>query len=150
VLARDPELQQRRAAFAGLPDRLDGTGATSIAAVDELSTLIDAAATPLTERHKRELAALEERVAATGERGSGRTQMVERHKRELRRHRTDELRAGLGVLAASYRDRLVEGRGRRPADNVDAVRRIHEALAALDRNPNESLLLQNLLWHLPS
>ncbi len=150
VLASDPELHRRREAFAAIPSRLDGTGSAVATVVDELQQLIEAAAAPLAARQATELTALEERVAAAGERGSGRSQLVERHKRELRRHRTDELRSGLGVLATAYRDRLVAGHGHRPGDDIEAVQHIHEALEALERNPNETLLLQNLLLHLPS
>ena len=84
-----------------------------------------------------------------GERGSGRKSLEERHKRELRRHRTDELRAGLGALAAAYRDELVRGSSR-PAEAVAAVHAVHDALEALERNPNEALLLQALLLALPA
>lgn len=150
VLASDPDLSKRREWFASLSTRLDGSGRTVVALVDELNALIEAAAAPLAARHADEIAALEARVAATGERGSGRTQMVERHRRELRRHRTDELRSGLGVLAASYRDALVAGAGRRPEAFVEAVNTVHESIAALERNPNEGLLLQHLLWRLPA
>jgi DNA polymerase III subunit delta' len=150
VLARDPDLVHRRQVFAGIPARLDGSGNAVATIVDELQKLIETAAAPLAARHAAELAALEERVASTGERGSGRTQMVERHKRELRRHRTDELRSGLGVLAGAYRDALVQNRGHRPAAYVDAVQRVHKAIEMLERNPNETLLLQNLLLQLPS
>ncbi len=90
------------------------------------------------------------RVAAVGERGSGRKQLEEQHKRELRRHRTDELRSGLAVVAGTYRDALVEGTSSRPDAAVHAVQRIHQALEALERNPNETLLLQSLLLDLPS
>jgi hypothetical protein len=34
--------------------------------------------------------------------------------------------------------------------HIHAVERIHRALEALDRNPNEALLLQSLLLDLPS
>ena len=100
--------------------------------------------------HAAEITALEERVAAAGERGSGRKTLEERHKREVRRYRTDELRAGLGVIAGVYRDALVAGGGPRPEQVVRAVHRVHAALEALDRNPNEALLLQALLLDLPS
>jgi hypothetical protein len=33
---------------------------------------------------------------------------------------------------------------------VAAIDALHTAMAALDRNPNEQLLLQNLMLHLPS
>lgn len=150
VLAADPGLMERRAAFAAVPAKLDGNGATVVALCGELNALIDAAAAPLAARQAEEVAALEARVVAAGERGSGRKQLEDRHKRELRRHRTDELRSGLAVIAAAYRDALVDGRLTRPDAAATAVHRVHRALEALDRNPNETLLLQALLLDLPS
>ncbi len=150
VLAIDPALVQRRAAFAAIAMRLDGTGATVVALCVELNSLIEGAAKPLAERQAKEAATLEERVAAVGERGSGRKQLEERHKRELRRHRTDELRSGLAVVAGTYRDALVRGTVPRTESAVHAVQRIHKALEMLERNPNETLLLQSLLLDLPS
>jgi DNA polymerase-3 subunit delta' len=150
VLATDPNLMARREAFASVPSRLDGTGSNVVALCTELNALIEAAAAPLAARQADEAAALEARVAAVGERGSGRKSLEERHKRELRRHRVDELRSGLGVMAGAYRDALVQQRMPRPDAAVQAVQRIHEALDALDRNPNETLLLQALLLDLPS
>ena len=76
--------------------------------------------------------------------------MIEaRQKRELRRHRTDELRSGLAVIAGTYRDALVADTAPHPDSVVAAVHRIHQAIEALDNNPNETLLLQSLLWSLP-
>ncbi len=150
VLATDTGLMGRRDAFAGLAARLDGTGTTVVSLCTELLALIDAAAAPLAARHTEELAELESRVAATGERGSGRKAVEDHHKRELRRHRADELRSGLGVLAGAYRDALIGGRLPRPDAGVTAVTRIHAALEAMERNPNETLLLQALLLDLPS
>ncbi|MDO8364587.1 MAG: hypothetical protein Q7V88_16975, partial [Actinomycetota bacterium] len=150
VLAVDPGLRARREAFASVPARLDGTGATVVALCNELNALIEGAAAPLAARQADEAAALEARVAAVGERGSGRKQLEERHKRELRRHRVDELRSGLGVMASAYRDALVQQRMARHESAVHAVQRIHQALESLDRNPNETLLLQSLLLDLPS
>ena len=150
VLANDPALVERRQAFAGVAGRLDGTGAAVVKLCTELNGLIDGAAAPLAERQASEVAVLEERVSALGERGSGRKQLEERHRRELRRHRTDELRSGLAVMAGSYRDALVAGTAPRPEAAAQAVHRVHEALEALERNPNETLLLQSLLLDLPS
>lgn len=153
VLAADPELERRRQAFANVPHNLDGHGAAVVRITNELFALIDAAAAPLTDRQAEEVAALDERIAASGERGSGRKQLEERHRRELRRYRTDELRSGLVEIAAAYRDGLVggafDGPGNRSEGAVAAVARIHQAIAALDRNPNESLLMQSLLLELP-
>ena len=76
--------------------------------------------------------------------------------REERRFRTDALRAGLGVLARSYRGRLVGAARGGPvavgdADAraaADAVGLITEATESLVRNPNEALLLQSLFVRL--
>ena len=117
--------------------------------VDELLGRIDESAAPLVERHAAEQAELEARVEQLGERGSGRKALEERQQRESRRYRTDELRSGLAVLAAAYRDALVRAPDRRAGELVAAVRRTFEAVEALERNPNEKLLLQALLWSLP-
>ncbi len=149
LLAADPDLVERRRAFASVPSRLDGNGATVMRLVDELLGLIDSAAGPLSDRHAAEVAEVDARIERFGERGSGKKTLDERHKRELRRHRTDELRHGLSVLAGSYRDALVAGTIDRPGGVAAAVMHIHEAIEALERNPNEQLLLQSLLWSLP-
>jgi DNA polymerase-3 subunit delta' len=149
LLVADPGLVARHEAFYRLPRRLDGSGAAVVQAIDELVGLIEAAAAPLQDRQNAEVAALDARVEQVGERGSGRRTLEERHKREARRHRVDELRAGLAVLAAAYRDELVGGT-RDAAAAVAAVARIHDAIESLDRNPNESLLLQDLFLGLPA
>ena len=117
--------------------------------VDDLIARIEAAAVPLTERHAEEVEVVEARIKQYGERGSGKKALEERHKRELRRHRTDELRAGLTVIAGTYRDALVAGGLERPDAAADAVHHVHEAMEVMERNPNEALLLQSLLWSLP-
>ena len=150
LLASDPGLAERRRVFSHVGGRLDGTGATVGRVVDELLGLIDAAADPLKERQQAELAELEARVAQTGERGSGRKAMEDRHKRELRRHRIDEIRSGLGVIAGTYRDRLATGEAHHAPSLAQAVVDVHDAIEALERNPNEALLLQALLLRLPS
>ncbi|MEO7396970.1 MAG: hypothetical protein ABIW84_00240 [Ilumatobacteraceae bacterium] len=149
LLANDAHLESRRALFAGTPRTLDGTGCTVVAGVDALLRAIEAAAAPLAARHVTEVTAMEERVASLGERGSGKKLLEERHKREQRRHRADELRFGLATMAGAYRDALVAGRLSHPDSAAAAVTRIHQSLEALDRNPNEQLLLQALLMALP-
>ncbi len=149
MLAADPALGERRRAFADVPRRLDGHGATVMQLVDDLLKRIDDAAAPLTERHAAEVAAMDERIARYGERGSGKKALDERHRRELRRHRTDELKSGLTVVAATYRDALAHGVSH-PDELTDAAVAVHRAIEALERNPNEALLLQSLLWSLPS
>ena len=149
LLAADPGLAARRDAFHRLPTRLDGHGASVMAATDELLGLIDAAAQPLKERQADEAAELDRRAAQVGERRGDRKDVEERHKRELRRHRTDELKSGLVALAAAYRDRLADGTLPDPAGGVTAVRIVHDAIEALERNPNERLVLESLLLRLP-
>ncbi len=150
LLAADPQLAHRRQRFAAVPTELDGSGSAVVRLVDQLLGAIDAAAEPLKQRQAEEIAELEERVAASGERGAGRKALEERHKREARRHRTDELRAGLGEITTRYRDELVTGSAAHPGELIAAVERIHVALEALERNPNEALLLVGLLLRLPS
>lgn len=150
VLATDPALSERRAAFAGAPHLLDGTGSVAMRTAAELLAMIDDAAGPLAARQTAEAAELDERIKAYGERGSGKKQLDERHKRELRRHRTDELRSGLAAMAGTYRDMAVNAPTSKRVDGcADAVRRIHRAIETLERNPNEKLLVESLLWSLP-
>jgi len=152
LLASDTGYSARRKAWREVPHRLDGTGATVAVLVSELMAMLESSSRPLDSRHAEELAALEQRVERTGERGSGRKEMVERHRRESRRLRMDELRFGLASVAGVYRDALIDpttlatpvGPG-----GVDAVMAISGALDALAHNPNEALLLQSLLLGLP-
>lgn len=147
LLATDPNIENRRQAWRGVPGTLDGTGSQAAALVDELLELITDAQLPLGERHDKELVALAEREEEMGTRGSGRKDLETRQKREARRHRTDELRFGLAELAAVYRDRLGAG-DHRSANALHALDAITEAERALIRNPNETLMLQALLIRL--
>lgn len=155
LLATDPRLGLRRKAWYDAPSRLDGGGAAAAVVVDELRVMIDDAQAPLEARHAIETAELDERVARSGERGSGRKDLQDRQKREVRRHRTDELRFGLAMLAGRYRDEMVAGAGGggcavHPRDLVAAVGVIQEVAEALVRNPNEALLLQALFVRMPA
>jgi hypothetical protein len=132
-----------------VPRRLDGTGAAVIVVVEELLQTIQDAMDPLAERQAAELAELEERVAASGERGSGRGALEALHKREQRRHRADELRLGLATLAGVYR-RAIDAGTIDASSVVAAIAALDTASEALLRNPNERLLLQHLFLRLPS
>ncbi|WP_116999098.1 hypothetical protein [Desertimonas flava] len=149
LLAADPEFAARRSLFAELPARLDGTGSTVVGAAAEVLASIEAAAEPLSARHADEIDRLDEREKRLGSRGSGRAAIEARHKREIRRHRTDELRSGLAVMAGRYRDALVAGTAADPERVIAAVHRLHDSIEALDNNPNETLLLQSLFWSMP-
>ncbi|MBV9411803.1 MAG: hypothetical protein JO148_09405 [Acidimicrobiia bacterium] len=147
LLASDPDLAARREAWRSVPRRLDGTGAAVAVAAAALAQLIATAGVePLHARHKAELDALAERAERYGDR-INRKQVDEQQRRELRRLRMDELRFGLATLQQAYRDALVDGSGP-TADCLAAVDAIVEAAEALERNPNEALLLQALLLKL--
>ena len=60
----------------------------------------------------------------------------------------DELRFGLSTLQEAYRDAHVDGSGPTRAC-LEAADAIVETAEALERNPNEQLLLQALLLRLP-
>ena len=148
LLASDAGFGARRAAWRAVPSRLDGTGATvSVVAAELVELLGSAGVATLTSRHAAELAALDERVKRSGERGAGRKVLADRHKRELRRLRTDELRYGLATLSAAYRDALVERRVDAAA-GVAGLDALQQAAEALLHNPGEALLLQALLLRL--
>lgn len=148
LLAADERLGVRVAAWADVPGRLDGTGATVAAVAAELAAHVDDAQRPLDEHQRAELAHLEAEAAASGTRVP-RRDVEQRHRREARRLRADELRHGLAVLAARYRDDLGAHPGSpRAAGVLASLDAIREASEALVRNPNEALLLQALLCRL--
>ena len=155
VLATDERVAARRQAWWSVPDRLDGTGATVALLVSELRAMIDEAGAALTERHRDETAALEEREAQFGARGSGRAAMEAQHKREHRQFRTDEIRFGLITLGARYRDQIASSAGDDPAETwstaaaMRAIDRLRATAESLIRSPNEALALQALLLDLP-
>jgi DNA polymerase III subunit delta' len=146
LLATDDRLALRRRAWHAVPDRLDGTGGRAVEAADELLAMIADAMEPLAEAHAAELAELEERVKARGERGSGRAEVVARHKREERRYRVDEIRAGLTELSRRYRDELATAA--RPTAPLAALEAISGLADELVRNPNERLQLVALFVRL--
>ncbi|MDQ3177319.1 MAG: hypothetical protein M3Q72_07190 [Actinomycetota bacterium] len=152
LLVSDDDLAERRNLFADVPARLDGSGSSALQLADDLLALIEKAAAPLVARQASEIEDHDARASRLGERGGGRKALDDRHKRELRRHRIDELRAGLWVIARSYRDAAVAAADGTPGpgDLSAAISRIGAAIEALERNPNEALLLQSLLWSLPS
>jgi DNA polymerase III subunit delta' len=151
LVASDSQLVHRRERFANIPRRVDGTGATVLAIVEEILGLIDDAAEPLLRRHEQEAADLEANLNAMGVKRGGKKALEDRHKREVRRHRTDELRAGLAEVASVYRDELVSNPNiHHPEAYITAVERIHQCLGHLGLNVNEAIMLRNLIWSLPS
>jgi DNA polymerase III subunit delta' len=156
VMVDDPEVAERAALWASVPDRLNGSGDVAALVARELGESTDRAVEPLRAQHAHELERLEDEAKEFGERAlPGRKDITDRQNREERRWRTDALRAGLGALARAYRDRMVA-----PVDDGNAAVDLHARAAAeavslistvahtLPRNPNEPLLLQSLLVRL--
>jgi DNA polymerase-3 subunit delta' len=156
LLVEDPGFVARQEMWRSVPSRLDGTGAIAAELAWALQSATDAALDPLRARHAEELSAVAEQAEALGERPtSGRRALTERQSREERRWRSDELRAGLGVLARAYRDRLVDATARPGAGGVGIARGDAAALGlitqlaeSLIRNPNELLQLEALMVRL--
>ncbi len=149
LLASDSGLRHRRDAFARVPKEIDGTGAAVARLVAHLMSLINEAAAPMEERHAQELAEFEKQQATFGTRGGKKT-LQDEQKRQSRRHRADELKAGLATIAGVYRDAIISA-SHTPANNdyVAAVHRIHKAIGVIDLNVNETLLLEALFLKLP-
>jgi DNA polymerase-3 subunit delta' len=151
LLANDPQYAHRQEAFANIPHKLDGSGATVALIVDEIFELIEQATVPLIAEQKKELDELEARVSLTGERGSGRKALQDRHKRQLRKFNTDELRSGLSTIAGTYHALIISDTQFPDEPKYhDAIHRIHKAMGSLGLNVNEELLLQSLFLHCPS
>ena len=148
LLALDEGFVARQDRWRAVPERLDGSGATVAVLAAELYAAADELVNVVKEQQDAEMTALVEESTKFGERRiQGRQAIEDRYKREQRRVRTDEIRAGLAILAAVYRARLVSAA--MPTHRVHgvtaALAAIDAASAALIRNPNELLLLQHLL-----
>jgi DNA polymerase III subunit delta' len=157
LLADDEGYVARHDLWRSVPARLTGEGSVAAALTRDLLSAAEAAVAPLRDDHAAELARLEAESESLGEKTvPGRRDVLERQHREERRWRTDEIRAGLGVLARAYRDGLVHGvtAGLADSDAVERCRRATDAITAaatsLERNPNESLMLESLLVRLGS
>jgi DNA polymerase-3 subunit delta' len=160
LLVDDEGFAARRTLWRDVPTRLDGTGATADALAAELLAAAEEAVGPLRLRHQAEMQARADQAESTGERGvPGRKDIEDRHHREERRWRSDEIMAGLGVLAGAYRDRLVAevagGRASGSGRSGERVRELSGAVSAVEgvcvemvRNPNEALMLEALLVRL--
>lgn len=148
LLGSDPNAASRRALWYSIPDRLDGSGATTATLVDEVQTRTDELVAPLGERQAAELAGFDARAEMTGGTVAGeRRALLERHKREQRRVRRTDLRAGLSALVARYRDALVDGGS--SGDLLVAADAVQELVERLSFNPNDGLQLQALFLTLP-
>lgn len=157
MLAEDEGYVARHDLWRSVPARLNGEGSVAGSLTSELLAAAEAAVAPMRDHHTDEMARLEADSQSLRERSvPGRRDVLERHHREERRWRTDEIRAGLGVLARAYRDRMVHSVTSGEPDPTEiercqmATAAITAAALSLERNPNESLLLESLLVRLGS
>jgi DNA polymerase-3 subunit delta' len=153
-----------RDAFADVPARIDGNGATAIALANGLGEVIKDTLAGLEAGQEAELAELEAEIEhqqyAARTASAMRKRVTDRQKREARRARTDALLEGITAIESVYRDALAADaptlngdRDRlevRPADATAAFDACREARAAFEFNPSEALLLERLLLHLPA
>ena len=163
-------LAERLEAWWSIPERLDGTGARVAALVDGLRALIDSVeevSGPASGGNPDPAGSTaqnrsQEDPGDPGAGPSGATARAERQRsdRRRRRARDGELRFGFAVLAERYRELLDTAAGDRAGSATDtpappagavaeALALLGESTAALVRNPDEKLLLQNLLLQLP-
>ena len=156
VMVDDPDVAARVALWSSVPDELTAAGMTAAGMTRRVLESADRAVEPLRAAHAREIESLTAAAKEMGERGlPGRKEIVDQHQREERRFRTDALRAGLGVLARTYRGRVVRSASSTMVvgdpdvrSATEAVGLITETAAALPRNPNETLLVQSLFVRL--
>ncbi len=155
---------QLRDSFSLAPTRLDGSGAAAVTVAEDLVGAVQDAATGLRATHDAEAVALDAEIERAGyppRAAQALTRRLrERHKREDRRARTEALHEGITALESMYRDALAVGappvntdRGIlavRPAAAADALDACSEARRAFEFNPNEGLLLERLMLHLPA
>jgi DNA polymerase-3 subunit delta' len=154
-----------RDAFVTAAARLDGTAGSAERATDDVVGALADAVAGLEARQAREVEDLEAEIERAGyaERaGNALTRrLAERHKRQHRAARRDAIDEGLAALETVYLDALA-GPGA-PARNLDrpplkldrractrALDACREARAAFEFNPNETLLLERLMLHLPA
>jgi DNA polymerase-3 subunit delta' len=156
VMVEDPDVAARVALWSSVPDELTGAGTVAATLARRVMESADRAVEPLRVAHARELETLTDAAKEMGERTlPGRKEITDHQLRVERRFRTDALRAGLGVLARTYRNRVAAAAGGDAALGDDDVRSavaavalITETAEALPRNPNEALLLQSLFVRL--
>ncbi len=154
-----------RDAFVTAAARLDGTAGSAERATDDLVGALADAVAELEARQAREVEELAGEVERAGyaERAAGAltNRLAERHKRQHRAARREAIAEGIAALETVYLDALAGGDARRrnldrPALRLDrractrALDACREARAAFEFNPNETLLLERLVLHLPA
>jgi DNA polymerase-3 subunit delta' len=162
VAAPSPAEVDLRARFTDAVRALDGTGAAVERSVGLIDDALNGYLASLEATFDEEETATRADLEAAGYDDRTVQRLVrrlqEQRKRRLRRARRDALVEGITSFETIYRDVLAgpdAPRGDRPvlaADPRASVRALdacREARESLEHNPNESLLLERLLLHLP-
>lgn len=159
--AADREL---RGVFVAAVRSLDGSGAAAAIGAASIDEALGAYLETLQEQFDAEESALRDEMDAVGYDDRTVTRLVrrleEQHKRRLRRARREALVDGITAIEVVYRDALAGPDAPRadpsappssadPRASVRALDACREARQSLEHNPNEGLLLERLLLHLP-
>ncbi len=164
--ALDGRLGPVRETFVALTEAIDGTGGAAAAQAELVQVALREALTDMETAQATELEELATELEAAGyperTRRAQLRRLEERHKRAHRRARIDALLEGITALETVYRDAMA-GPGsprlnldrdalrldaRAAAAALDACRAARRAIA--EHNPNETLLVERLLLHLPA
>jgi DNA polymerase-3 subunit delta' len=163
--ALDGRIGPVRDAFVAVAYGADGTGGAVAVHAERVHAGLQAALADLEAQQAEEVAELGAELEAAGyperTRRAQLRRVEERHKRAHRRARTDALLEGITALETVYRDVLADPSERLNVDQDVLVVPARAAAAALDAcraarqavaefNPNESLLVERLLLHLPA
>jgi DNA polymerase III subunit delta' len=154
-----------RDAFARTAATLDGTAAAAMLAADDVATALQEAMAELEAEQAAECDQLAAELERAGYPDRSRTALLrrqaERQKRHHRRARREFIVEGLTALESVYRDVLAGPDAPRLNTDqpelrmdaracADAIEACGEARDAFEFNPNESLLIERLLLHLPA
>jgi DNA polymerase-3 subunit delta' len=154
-----------RDAFVTAAALLDGHAASAVQGAEAIAETLKLSVADLEQRHDDEGESLAGELEAAGYPDRSRaalvTRLAERHKREHRAARRRALAEGIAALETLYRDSLAgDGAPRRNVDRaplavsaasaVAALAACAAARDALERNPNEGLLVERLLVSLPA
>ena len=154
-----------REAFVLAATFLDGRAGAAIQGAEALAERMKSAVAALETRQGQEADDLAAELEAAGYPDRSRTaltsRLAERHKREHRAARRRALAEGIVAIESLFRDALIGTAG--PLRNTDriplsvtardaerALDACRAAREALERNPNESLLIESLLLALPA
>ena len=144
LLAADDGFALRHSFWQQVPARCGTSGADACALTSELQGMLEEALKPVVAEHDKQIAEEKEMEEHFHIRVGDRKAREARQRRELRHFREEELRWGFSVLAWTYRDEM-----RYSSTTSEVMERLRAIQAELVRNPNETLMLQNLFRNLP-